>query len=107
MNVPVSDMAVCGGGGKSKFWQKMIADVYNLPIKTLSSEEGPALGVAILAGVSAGIFKNVAEGCKKMVAYKDVVDVSEKEHDEYMKYYDIYQKIYPETKEIFSELANI
>ena len=107
MNVPVADMAVCGGGGKSKFWQKMIADVFNLSVKTMESEEGPALGVAVLAGVASGIFDSVAEGCERMVKCKDCVCESETAHEEYMKCYDIYQKIYPETKEIFTELANI
>ena len=80
---------------------------YSIPVKTMESEEGPALGVAVLAGVASGIFDSVAEGCERMVKCKDCVCESETAHEEYMKCYDIYQKIYPETKEIFTELANV
>ena len=48
-------------------WRQMMADVYNLPVKTVVSKEGPALGVAILAGVGAGIYSSVAEACRKVV----------------------------------------
>ena len=48
-----SEMLACGGGGSSPMWRQMMADVYNLPVKTVVSKEGPALGVAILAGVGA------------------------------------------------------
>ena len=41
MGVDVSDMAACGGGGSSPLWRSMLADIYNCPIKTASSKEGP------------------------------------------------------------------
>ncbi|MBQ5783184.1 MAG: xylulokinase, partial [Oscillospiraceae bacterium] len=51
MNVPVSDMAVCGGGSKSPLWRQMLADVFGIRVKTLTSNQGAALGAAILAMV--------------------------------------------------------
>ena len=44
----------------------MLADLYNCPVKTASSKEGPALGVAILALVGAGVYKTVPEACEKI-----------------------------------------
>ena len=67
MGVVSSEMLACGGGGSSPMWRQMMADVYNLPVKTVVSKEGPALGVAILAGVGAGIYSSVAEACRKVV----------------------------------------
>ena len=67
MGVVSSEMLACGGGGSSPMWRQMMADVYNLPVKTVVSKEGPALGVAILAGVGAGIYPSVAEACRKVV----------------------------------------
>ena len=46
MDINVSDMMACGGGGSSPLWRSMLADLYNCPVKTASSKEGPALGVA-------------------------------------------------------------
>lgn len=107
MGIDVSDMAICGGGGKSHFWQQMLADVYLLSVRTLESQEGPALGVAILAGCSAGIFRSVEEGCEKMVHDKGYVDCDAEKHSAYMKYYDVYQALYPALKENFRKLSKV
>ena len=55
LGIDVSDMVVCGGGGKSKLWQKILADVYGIDVKTLKNQECAALGVAILGGVASGV----------------------------------------------------
>ena len=70
MGISVSDMAICGGGAKSPFWQKMIADTYGFKIKTMLSSEGAALGAAILAGTAAGVYASVEQGCAKAVKSK-------------------------------------
>ena len=61
MNISVSDMMACGGGGSSPLWRQMLADLYACPVKTASSKEGPALGAAILALVGTGVYKSVPE----------------------------------------------
>ena len=38
MNVSVSDMMACGGGGSSPIWRQMLADLYACPVKTASSK---------------------------------------------------------------------
>jgi xylulokinase len=59
MDISVSDMVATGGGGKSRLWREMLAGVFNIPVKTIASKEGPALGVAILAGVGTGVYESV------------------------------------------------
>lgn len=44
MQVDVSEMMACGGGGKSKIWRQMLADMYGCEVKTIKAQEGPALG---------------------------------------------------------------
>ncbi len=107
VGIKIDDMVLCGGGGKSKFWRDMISDVYGLPIKTLVSDESAALGVAILAGVAAGVYSSVAEGCRITVKEKSVREPDAKNHDEYMKYYNIYKSIYPSLKDKFSALNSL
>ena len=55
MGVKTDTMLACGGGGSSPLWRQMLADVYGCPVTTVASKEGPALGVAILAGVGTGV----------------------------------------------------
>lgn len=107
MNVPVSDMALCGGGAKSNFWKKMLADVYGITLKIMESEEGPALGVAILAGVAAGVYSSVPEGCKRAVKVCENVSFSEENHEKYLEFYDIYSELYPALKDSFKKLENV
>ena len=38
MDINVSDMMACGGGGSSPLWRSMLADLYNCPVKTASSK---------------------------------------------------------------------
>ena len=60
MGVSIDGMLACGGGGSSKLWRQMLADTYNCAVRTVVSKEGPALGVAILAGVGAGLCRRAA-----------------------------------------------
>ncbi len=59
MGVELHEMLACGGGGSSPLWRQMLADTFDCEVKTVVCKEGPALGVAILAGVGAGVYKSV------------------------------------------------
>ena len=107
VGVTTSDMALCGGGGKSRFWHEMIADVYGKNVKTMLSNEGASLGAAILGGVAAGVYSSVAEGCKKAVKENNYIEPDMDKHSEYMKYYKVYKKVYPCVKDCFKELKSI
>ena len=107
VGVTTSDMALCGGGGKSKFWHEMIADVYGKNVKTMLSNEGASLGAAILGGVAAGVYSSVADGCEKAVKEKGGISPDADRHNEYMKYYKVYKDIYPGTKDCFKTLKSI
>ena len=67
MGVDPEQMLACGGGGTSPLWRQMLADVYNRPVQTVKSKEGPALGAAILAGVGAGLYPSVQEACDQLI----------------------------------------
>ncbi|MCD8328461.1 MAG: xylulokinase [Ruminococcus sp.] len=105
MKININDMMACGGGGSSPLWRSMLADLYNCPVKTLASKEGPALGVALLASVGAGIYSSVGEACKQVIEVNKVQKPNEKNVGEYEKYYRLYREIYPALKESFSKLS--
>lgn len=105
MNIEVSDMMACGGGGSSPLWRQMLADLYHCPVKTASSKEGPALGVAILAMVGAGIYESVPAACDAIIKTDKIQNPIEENIPRYDKYYVLYRKIYPSLKENYAELA--
>ena len=57
--VPVRELVVAGGLLKNRLLMQMYADVTRLPLSTVVSEQGPALGSAIHAAVAAGAFPDV------------------------------------------------
>ena len=105
MGVNVQDMMACGGGGRSKVWRQMLADMYGCPVNTIHADEGPALGVAILAGVGAGIYNSVEEACDNIIRKNITQQPDMANHDAYMGYYDLYKKLYQDLKGDFKALS--
>ncbi|MBQ9898931.1 MAG: xylulokinase [Ruminococcus sp.] len=105
MNVSVSDMMACGGGGSSSLWRSMLADLYNCDVKTAASKEGPALGAAILASVGAGLYSSVPEACGEIVRTDRVQSPNAENVPEYEKFYRLYREIYPALRAQFAKLA--
>ena len=65
LGVPVRQIRASGGGSRSPLWRQIQADVFGRKVVTINSEEGPAYGVALLAAVGAGAFKNIEEACAR------------------------------------------
>lgn len=107
MKIDINDMMACGGGGSSPLWRSMLADLYNCPVKTLASKEGPALGVALLASVGAGIYSSVSEACKQVIEVNKIQEPNAQNVGEYEKYYQLYREIYPALKNSFSRLSTL
>lgn len=107
MGVPVDDMMACGGGGRSPLWRQMLADLYDCPVKTVDSKEGPALGVAILAMVGAGEYASVPEACRAIIRTDKVQQPIAENSAAYAPVYDLYTRIYPALKENFAALQKL
>ena len=100
-------MRVCGGGGKSPLWRQMLADVFGMPTMTLESDEGPALGVAILAMVGAGLYPDVVAACDKIVRAKETYQSNPDSTAKYAEFYKIYDRLYIDLKDDFKALAQL
>lgn len=107
MGTDVYEMMACGGGGKSYIWRQMLSDMYNCSVKTVKQTEGPALGVAILAGVGCGIYESVKEACNKLILVDKSTEPIKQNTDNYMKYHKIYDGLYENLKESYKELADL
>ena len=53
-------LTLTGGGSRSAFWSQMFADVCRLPVEICAAEQTGATGVALMAGVAAGIWPDLA-----------------------------------------------
>jgi xylulokinase len=95
---------ICGGGAKSPLWKKIIANVLNLKVDVIESEEGPALGGAMLAAVACGEFGSVKEVADKVVKIVDTIEPESELVDKYNKRYAKFKEIYPACKPLFDIL---
>ncbi|WP_302779174.1 xylulokinase [Anaerotruncus colihominis] len=107
MGVVSTEMLACGGGGSSPLWRQMLADVYGCPVKTVVSKEGPALGAAILAGVGAGLYPNVQEACRGMIQTNPAQQPDAQASEQYERFYQVYQSLYPALRESFQRLSKL
>ena len=95
---------ICGGGAKSLLWQKIIANVFGMPVQTLWVEEGPAYGAAILAMVGAGEYKDVESAANAIVKVKGERLPDAQTVEKYEKNYQTFKKLYPSLKNAFAEM---
>lgn len=105
LGINIERTKICGGGAKSPLWKRMIANIMNLKVDVIESEEGPALGGAMLAAVACGEYASVEEAAEKIVK---IVGTVEPEADLVAKYEERYQqfkKIYPACKPVFDAIV--
>jgi len=105
MGVSSQDMLLTGGGAKSPFWRQLLADIFARPIHTIDSSEGPALGVAILAGVGAGVYPSVEQACERLVKQGASIAPDASLAPTYASYHRLYQQLYPALKDAYGQLA--
>jgi len=55
----LNEVLFTGGGAKSPFVRRMVAEVFGIPVATVNREEGPAYGAALLAAVGVGAFPDL------------------------------------------------
>ena len=98
---------ISGGGAMSPLWRQIAADVFNLPVVTVSgSGEGGAYGAALVAGVGVGIWPDLVEASK--VLHEETVTLPIPENVEiYNKVYALYDKLYLALKDSFVELSQL
>ncbi|MBQ3140649.1 MAG: xylulokinase, partial [Clostridia bacterium] len=107
MGVKVEAVRASGGGAKSALWRQMLADCFDAEIRRLTASEGPALGVAILAGVGASVYRDVAEGCDAAVHDRDKLLPIAENVAQYRSRYALYQNLYKSLKQDFKTLASM
>lgn len=106
MGTDISEMLACGGGGSSPLWRQMLADVYDCPVRTVRSKEGPALGAAILAGVGAELYPSVQDACDAMIHLNPPQEPIPENVPQYEAFYRVYTSLYPAFKESYQLLKN-
>jgi xylulokinase len=107
MGVPVKEIRAGGGGRKSALWRQMQADVFGQDVVTINAEQGPAFGVALLAAVGCGAYKNIEEACSATIRVTDRTPCDRKAAKQYDGWFPLYQRLYRSLKDDFQAISKL
>lgn len=98
--INVSKLIATGGGSLSKKRLQLKADIENVKVETLLSQEGGLCGGAVVQAVSLKQFSNYQDACKCFVKIKDTYLPNAEKHNRYENKYNKYLKMYQNIKNI-------
>lgn len=102
---PCQKVFISGGGSTSKLWRSMYADIFDVPVYTMSAaSEGGAYGAVMVAGVGAGLWKNLGEAIT-ILKTETETNPDKANQEAYAKAYSVYGDIYPAMKPTFDKSA--
>lgn len=94
-------LVATGGGSLSKKRLQLKADMQNVKVVTLKSQEGGLLGLGIIQAVALNDYENLEQAIKKMVMIKEEYKPNKEKHILLLKKYQKYKKIYKNIKELY------
>lgn len=110
--VHVTEFIVAGGLLKNKHLMQLYSDVTRLPLSTIASEQGPALGSAIHAAVAAGAYANIRDAAEAMGrsnqgVYQPNLERSEKYDAIFAEYHKLHDYFGRGTNDVMKRLKQI
>jgi xylulokinase len=107
LGMPVTQITATGGGARSPLWRQLQADVFGRPIHRNVSEEGPAFGAALLAGVASGAYADVFEACALIRLDADVTAPDPGRHELYRSYHQAFTDMYAANANVMHRLGEL
>jgi xylulokinase len=104
LGMSVASIRASGGGARSRLWRQILADVLGTPVVTMASDEGSALGAAIIAMVATGEYSSVLEACQAIVRERDTVEPRSEESKIYAAGHAVYRSLYPALRPLFPKM---
>ncbi len=105
LGLSIEQIRATGGGAKSTFWRQMQADIYGAPVVTVNAAEGPAFGAALMGGVAAGVYGDLAEASDELVRVESTAEPDTKRAAQYDEWYEQFRALYPALKDQFGAIA--
>ena len=91
---------VSGGGARSDLWLRIVASALGIPLERTAVEEGAAYGAALLAGVAAGVFRDVHDAVAACVRVRQTVEPDPAWSAAYEAGYESFRKLYPALRPV-------
>ncbi len=99
---PAAEIHSHGGGARSRLWNQVKADVCGLPVITLRGEDAAIRGDAMLAGVAAGVFRDLDEAARAMVSVGERYQPDPTTRAAYEAAYSTYRDLFEALRPVFT-----
>lgn len=107
LGAPPSVVRLSGGGAKSPFWHQLFADIFDVRVATLETQEGSAYGAALLALVGSGEYGSAVEVCRTAIKEVSVKEPDPEAVGFYRPRYGVYRSLYPALKSAFGAISEL
>ena len=100
-------MRVSGGIAHSPIARQVFADALDARVETVSAKETGAVGAAIVAGVGAGLFADVAAAAASFVTVTDAYTPDPPRRDRLAEAYGRYQRLVDALQPLWPDLSGM
>jgi len=100
----LTEVVAVGGGVKNPIWRQIIADATGIALVIPEEIEAGALGVAILAGVGAGVYASIEQGCQQTIRYVDRVEPNRLAYEQYGRVYEVYAALEQRVSPLYAQV---
>lgn len=101
----VESITSIGGGAQNERWLQMQADIFGADVVKLESEQGPAMGAAMLAAIGCGWFDSLEACAERFIRPAKTFTPHTDTAARYNELYPLYQRVYAQTRELNEALA--
>ncbi|WP_454193679.1 xylulokinase [Paenibacillus sp. Marseille-Q7038] len=101
----IQEVVSIGGGAKNETWLQMQADIFNSRIVKLESEQGPAMGAAMLAAYGCRWFDSLQACAAAFIRPAKTYEPNPETAEVYNELFALYQNIYGQTRELNEKLS--
>lgn len=98
--VSPSSIIFASGASQGFLWPQILADVTGLQVKVPVIKEATALGVAMAAGIGAGVYADFEEAAKKIVKIEKIYQPNQANFEAYKEIKEKWAKIYAKQLEL-------
>ena len=103
----IEAMRLIGGGARGRFWNRMMADVYGMPVHRLAIlEEATSMGAALAGGVGVGLYSDFTM-IETMNQVAEIIEPDPAAQAAYEQIYPIFEAAYQALVPVYDMMVEV
>jgi len=100
-------MRIIGGGARGRFWNRVMANVYGMPLHRLAIiEEATSMGAALVGGVGVGLYPDFSM-IETMNQTAEIIEPDSAAQKAYEQIYPIFEAAYQALVPVYDMMAGV